>query len=417
MVADERADLRVLQVFVVRLGAALNDAGEPVHTVQERLRRVAHVNGASAAMITAFPTYMMVTMGRGEPATVELTGAFGGPVRLDQIADLDRLARDAERGRVEPAEGLRRLDEIDHVAPRYRAVHRILGYSVLTLGLCLILHPAPADIAAAAILGALVGLLQSAARDNSPLSVLMPVVAAFSVSALSALAAKHGLTDPGLRAMVASLAVFLPGAALTTSVLELAAGQMVSGSARLVSGAMQLALLAFGIVAGIQAVGVPSTKVLADTHKLFGTWAPWLGVLVFAIGVTVAHSAPVRAFPGLIVVLYAAWCGQVLGNALFGGYVSAFVGAAVMTPVAYWVSQMPHAMPQYASFLPGYWLLVPGALGLIGLAELAGHPSDAGPHDLLATVVSLLAVAIGVLTGTLLLDSSVRARRHFGRRS
>ncbi|HEY1739499.1 MAG TPA: threonine/serine exporter family protein [Acidimicrobiia bacterium] len=413
MVADERADLRVLQVFVVRLGAALNDAGEPVHTVQERLRRVARVNGASTAMISAFPTYMMVAMGRGEPATVELTGAFGGPVRLDQISGLDRLARDAEIGKIGPAEGLVRLDEIDRMAPRYRFVHQILGYSILTLGLCLILHPAPADIAAAAIFGALVGLLQSIGRNNSPLTVLMPVLAAFTVSALSALAAKHDLTDPGLRAMVASLAVFLPGAALTTSVLELAAGQMVSGSARLVSGAMQLALLAFGILAGIQAVGVPSAAVLSDTDKVLGPWAPWLGVFVFAIGVTLANSAPLRAFPGLIVVLYAAWCGQVVGNLFFGGYVSAFVGAAVMTPVAYWVSQMPHAMPQYASFLPGYWLLVPGALGLIGLAELAGHPSTAGPHDLLATVVSLLAVAIGVLTGTLLLDSTVRARRRF----
>ncbi len=36
--------------------------------------------------------------------------------------------------------------------------------------------------------------------------------------------------------MVASLVVFLPGAALTTAILELAAGQMISGSSRLVSG-------------------------------------------------------------------------------------------------------------------------------------------------------------------------------------
>ena len=71
--------------------------------------------------------------------------------------------------------------------------------SVLTLGLCLILHPAPGDIVAAAIFGVLVGLLQSVARNNSPISVLMPVLAAFSVSALSVLAAKHGFTDPGLR--------------------------------------------------------------------------------------------------------------------------------------------------------------------------------------------------------------------------
>jgi uncharacterized membrane protein YjjB (DUF3815 family) len=66
----------------------------------------------------------------------------------------------------------------------------------------------------------------------------------------------------------------------------------------------------------------------------------------------VANSAPARSFPGVLVVLYAAWCSQVLGNAIFGGYVSAFVGAMVMTPVAYWVSRFPSAMPQHASSKP-----------------------------------------------------------------
>jgi uncharacterized membrane protein YjjB (DUF3815 family) len=129
-------------------------------------------------------------------------------------------------------------------------------------------------------------------------------------------------------------------------------------------------------------------------------------VLVFAAGVTVAHSAPARSFPGLVVVLYAAWTGQVVGNAILGGYVSALVGAAVMTPVAFWVSRLRSAMPPNASFLPGFWLLVPGALGLIGLTQLAGDADAAGTADLVATVVSIFAIAIGVLLGTQLLASA-----------
>jgi uncharacterized membrane protein YjjB (DUF3815 family) len=247
--------------------------------------------------------------------------------------------------------------------------------------------------------------------------VLLPVIAAFCVSALSALAVKHDLIEPGLRAMVASLVVFLPGAALTTAVLELAGGQMVSGSSRLVSGATQLALLAFGILAGIEAVGIPSAHVFAGSNRVLGSWAPWVGVLVFAAGVTVAYSAPARSFVGLLIVLYAAWIGQVAGNALFGGYVSAFVGALVMTPVAAWVARLPSAMPRYASFLPGYWLLVPGALGLIGLAEFAGNTGAAGRQDLAATIISLFAVAIGVLCGTLLLAGATTTGKVVGEAS
>ncbi|MET0910340.1 MAG: threonine/serine exporter family protein [Ilumatobacteraceae bacterium] len=406
MTGEDADGSRELQTFVVRLGAAMNAAGEPVYSVQQRLSTVARAYGARSARISAFPTSLMVTMGTGEPATLELTMGLATVPRLDQIAALDRLVQAAERAQIAPSDGIRTLDEIRVLQRRFGRVVSILGYSVLSVGLCLLLDSAPREVAAAAVFGALVGVLRTLGRGQSSMQILMPVVAAFSVAALSALAVKYDLTDPGIRAMVASLVVFLPGAALTTAVLELAAGQMVSGSSRLVSGAVQLALLAFGILAGIELVGISAPQVLGASNDLIGDWSPWLGVLVFAAGVTVANSAPAKSFLGLLAVLYAAWVGQVLGNEVFGGYVSAFVGAVVMTAAAFWVSRLPSAMPQHASFLPGFWLLVPGALGLIGLAEFAGDPTAAGTQDIVATVVSLFAIAVGVLCGTLLLASA-----------
>ena len=391
------SELAELQLFVVQLGAAMNAAGEPVYVVQDRLTRMAAAYGASAATVSAFPTYLMVTMGRGEPAVVELTTSLGGSPRLDQIAALDHLLQDAERGAVGPSDGLRQLAAIRELRPRFGRLQSIAGYAVLTMGLCLILQPAPLDVAAAAMFGALVGVLRSLGQSQQTLLVLMPVIAAFSVSALSALAVNEELLEPGMRAMVAALVVFLPGATLTTAVLELAAGQMVSGASRLVSGCVQLALLSFGILAGIEAVGIPSSRVLFGREELIGSWAPWLGVFVFAVGVMVANSAPARSFPGLLVVLYVAWTAQVLGNAVLGGYASALVGATAMTVAAVAVSRFPSAMPAHASFLPGFWLLVPGALGLIGLTELAG---GGGGQDLVATVGSIFAIALGVLCGT-----------------
>lgn len=403
-----------LQTFVVRLGAAMNAAGEPVHTVEERLRRVAAAYGAHNARITAFPTYLMVAMGRGEPAALELTTSLASMPRLDQIAALDRLVRAAEHAAVTPAEGLEALDGIVAMTPRYGRLQAITGYAVLAAGLCLVIHPTPADVGAAAVLGAIVGVLRTLSERHPPVQVLLPVVAAFVVSALGSLAIELDLTDQGLPAMAAALAVFLPGATMTTAVLELASGQVVSGSSRLVAGAMQLAMLAFGIIAGIEAVGVPSAVVLSGTDELLGPWAPWVGVVVFAAGVLVANSAPPRALPTLLLVLMAAWGGQVVGNAVFGGFVSAFVGALVMTPVAFWASRLPSAMPPHASFLPGFWLLVPGALGLIGLTHLAEQTGTAGTQDVVATVVSLFAIAIGVLAGTLLVESASATGRVVG---
>ena len=396
--------------FLVELGAAMNTAGQPVYVVQDRLTSVAKAYGAPTATVSAFPTYLLVSIGRGEPAAVELTSPISGTSRLDQIASLDGLLDLAERGDLEPEEGLRRLEEIRSMRPRFRSLASIGGYALVAMGICLVLHPAPSEVAAAAVLGALVGVLRVALRGQQTLQVMTPVIAAFAVSALTALAVEQEISNLGMRPMVAALVVFLPGAALTTSVLELAAGQMISGASRLVWGGVQLGLLAFGILAGIEAVGIARSLILFGDEALLGEWSIWLGVLVFALGVVVTDSAPRRSFPSLLVVLYAAFGAQVLANSLFGGYVAALLGATVMTVTAFMVERLPSAMPAHASYLPGFWLLVPGALGLIGLTRLAGGGSN---QELLVTVGSIFAVALGVLGGTQLLAWGLYAGRVF----
>ena len=208
--------------FIVRLGAAMSEMGEPSSIVQERLVKVALAFGIDAARVSAFPTYFMVSMGSGEPVVLELTTAFGVQLRLDQFAAIDRLVGDAEQGLVTAGVGLRRLEEISTSAPRFGRPMSVLGYCILTVGLCLILHPTASDVAAAAVFGVVVGLLRTLATTRPNLQVLMPVLAAFVVSVLAATAVEHDWIDPALRAVVASLVVFLPGATLTTAVLELA---------------------------------------------------------------------------------------------------------------------------------------------------------------------------------------------------
>ena len=46
-------------------------------------------------------------------------------------------------------------------------------------------------------------------------------------------------------------------------------------------------------------------------------------------------------------------------------------------------------------FLPAFWLLVPGAAGLIGVTAIVGTNSRLGPGDFTATMVTVLAIALG----------------------
>ena len=397
-VTERPADDDVL-LFLATLGSALSAIGETVDAVEARLGVIARSYGLRDARFSAFPTFVLLTLGQGRAATVEPTARLSGTPRLDQIAAVHELATRAERGEVAPTAGIDRLDAIRRMDNRFGDVSSVVGYAVLTVGIALILHPAARDVACAAVLGALVGVLRRLGRGRRTVEALMPFLAATCVAAIVALAVKYEITDPGLRAMIASLVVFLPGVALTTAFLELTEGQMVAGSSRLVWGGTQLGLLAFGIVAGVGMVGVSAERAFSSSDALLGSWAPWLGVLVFAVGVTIAHSAPPGAFPSLLVVLYAAWVGQVVGNELFGAYVSGFTGALVMTVTAYLLARRPSTMPVYAVFLPGFWLLVPGSLGLIGLTTVLAIPGSTSVEDILAIVASIASVALGVLCG------------------
>ena len=378
-------------------------SGAAVSETQERLTAIAAANRAHDARILVLPTALIVSLGRADWATIESIPQVTEAWRLDQVSALYELVDRAERGDVEPSEGLRTLERIRAMSPRHGATVTLLGYTAMTAALCLILQPTPRDVATATALGVLVGFLVLFARGRPTLTLFAPILAATIVSALTFEAVKHGAADPGLRTLIAPLITFLPGGVLTTATVELASGEMVGGASRLVFGAVQMLLLAFGIVAGAQLVGLPSEAVLGDASaNLLGWWAPWLGVVLFGVAAGVYFSAPPGALRWLMVVLLAAWIGQVIGGALVGGEGSGFFGALLMTPVALAIARLPGGPPSQVTFLPAFWLLVPGALGLIGVTEIVGNPAAAGIDDLVEPIGAIVSIALGVLCGVLL---------------
>jgi uncharacterized membrane protein YjjB (DUF3815 family) len=217
---------------------------------------------------------------------------------------------------------------------------------------------------------------------------------------------------------------FLPGAALTTAMIELANGDIISGSSRLVAGATQLLLLVFGYVVAAELIGLPTAEAFAQEPKpVFGWWAAWLGVLVYGVGTYVHHSAPRHSLAWLWLVLYVAFVGQQLGGQVLGGYLSGFVGAVAMTPVAFWIQRRRGAPPALVTFLPGFWLLVPGSLGLVGMTQLVADNGQAGLQTVGDMTSAIIAVALGVMVGVALIQPlgkpvgqlPVRTERALGR--
>ncbi|MFD1372822.1 threonine/serine exporter family protein [Actinoplanes sichuanensis] len=389
-----------LQEFLQYLGSALTSAGEAVNQIEERLLRVARAYGAPQARVSVLPTYLVVALEPGHPATMEPTRLLNGGLRLDQTAAVYDVLKAAERTEITPEEGIERLRAITRMPSRFHVSVQILGFAVLTAGICLILQPTWSDLLLAGIFGALVGVFKTVGARWSSVQMIMPVTASFAVAATTFLLADSGWADADLRAMVAPLATFLPGAMLTMAVVELSAAEMVTGASRLVAGILQLMLLAFGIIGAAQVVDLPRYEVpVSAPENSIGMWAPWLGAGVVGLGCYLVYSGPPRTLGWLCLVLYAGWIGQYLGGIVLGGYLSGFAGALVLTVVAYIVERFPSGPPALVSFLPGFWLLVPGALSLIGLTEYLAQSSALGSEDLLGAAGSMVAVALGVLCG------------------
>jgi uncharacterized membrane protein YjjP (DUF1212 family) len=393
---------RALQVhFLTRLGHALSVAGDPVSSTEQTLREVAAGYGLADVEIGVLPTLVLVrARTRGVPAQ-DLAGAeVGAALRLDQVGALHDIVDLARRGRLAAGEGLERLAGVWATPARFGAPVRVAGHVILTVGLGLILTPRPAALVLGAGLGLLVGLLTELGRRWASLGVLLPVLAATLVSVLVFLATRAGYVVAPLLLLVPPLITFLPGGVLTTAMVELADRHPIAGATRLVAGATQVVLLVFGLVVGQTLVGLPPAEAFAQrTDNLLGWWAPWLGPLVFAAGVHLHFVGPRRALPWLCLSVYVAWVGEQAGARLLGGYLGGFAGAAAMTVLAFGIERAPAAPPFLVLFLPAFWLLVPGALAVVGLTELVGSDPTVALVDLGTAGFTIVAIALGVLVG------------------
>ncbi|HYJ50361.1 MAG TPA: threonine/serine exporter family protein [Microbacterium sp.] len=389
------------------VGSAMIQAGYSVETVQDVLRDVARVNSLPESEVVVFPNALLVSArGQGQHRTGAVASG-DGQLLLSQIDEVQRTVDAARTGVLDPRSVVERISRIRAMPPTYGRGVRVIGYAFLSAALSVLLGASWIGVSLAAALGLVTGAaLLVSERVPRRYGALITVAIAFLVALAVFLLLRVGFGSGILAALLAPLVVLLPGALLTTAVLELSTGQMISGAGRLAAGGMQLVLLSAGIVTAGALVGVPDFD-FSEQPDLLGPIAPWIAVAVFGVAISVHRCAPRRSIPWILLVLYVAYSAQVLGDLLLGGVLSAFVGALVVTPITALVARQPSGPAALVSFTPAFWLLVPGALGLVGVADLLGGDAAASA-SLVATLSTMVAIALGVLAGSSL---SNRMRR------
>jgi uncharacterized membrane protein YjjP (DUF1212 family) len=397
--------------FVAALGAAMAAANYPVTMVRGVMEQTARAYGLDHEFL-ALPNYVQVGSASGEGIYIA-NPDFN--VRYDQSFPLAKLVARAPSGTVSPEEGMAELERIRNLDKRFPVWITIIGYAVQSVGLALILQPTPWSLYGAATLGLLVGGLSVIGRRSEAVGYMLPTVCAFLVALIVFTFDNrwHVGTD-SLRALAAPLATFLPGAAITLAVIELATHHVVSGASRLVAGFMQIAQLAFGILIAAQIAGIADGNLVATQLNRLGPWAPIIGVLVYGLGIWLNFAPPTKFLPWMVLMLYIAYAGQWIGNAVLGSYASGFGGGLALIIFALAISHRPNTPPTMSLVVPGFWLLVPGSLGFMGITQLLGTHSTG---VFTATLISMMSIAVGVQTGLLLWRAAIQLTSSPNRRA
>lgn len=378
------------------LGSGLLAGGMPVHEVEEDVQEAATALGHDSIEVAASPTGLWVTLSSGEASTFE---SVDGGVRLDQLAEVTAVHAALTAGTLPPAEALQRLSVLRERPHRYPAYGLPAGTLLVATGIALVLAPVWPSILFAAVISQVVAGLMALSGRTLLVGPLLPFLAALASSLAAFGLAERGLIDAPLWTLVPPIAVLLPGSLIVTGLTELSAGAMMAGTGRLAFGGTQMLLATLGVGAAVAVLGVPISLLDGERPASLGWWAPLIGLLLIAIGISLLESVSPSLVPALLVTVLATFVAQSLGHLTGQGpWLGAFLGACAASLTATLVEFVRPQVPRMVAFLPSFWLLVPGSLGLVSVAQIESSPT-AGVLAAVEVLVIVASIALGVLVG------------------
>jgi uncharacterized membrane protein YjjP (DUF1212 family) len=379
------------------LGAAMLDAGYAVTDVALALRSIGKARGRSDLTIGVLPSAIMVD----DPVAgrMRLVNSEGAALTFGQVAEVATIVRSAETAPLSENLLRSRILAVRSRKPRFPRSVAVLGSGLQSAGIAVVFRTTWWAVVLDFILALFVGAALVFSNRMAGLVAVLPFLLTFIVSmVVYGLAPELQLGAVTLFVVCAPLVILIPGATITTGVVEITAGDVVSGGGRFVSGLIMWATLAIGIVAGAAVIGAGATP--QEPATVVPDWAMVPAVIVLGIGVGLFFDSSWTLMGVLIVVLLVTFGVVTLTQTVAVGPVASGIAAAVMLPALRLLEVYRPQWPAAVTFRPAFWLLVPGSLGLIAISELATTTGQIATQSLLGDVIAtVVAISLGVQIG------------------
>ncbi|HJU84361.1 MAG TPA: threonine/serine exporter family protein [Holophagaceae bacterium] len=390
--------------FVLKLGRALQAYGTPAHRFEEALEAVSRRLGLDGQFF-GMPTGFFASFGEGHLGRTFVQRVAIREVDLARLDDTYAVTDALLQGELAPESASERLDAITVHPPRFGRAMEVAAYSLVSACFGAFLGAGFRGLAAAAGLGAAIGLLGLLTQRFLTLERLFLMLAATLASFGASLLGQgfHGFS-PQL-AMLAGLIMLLPGLSLTIALNELATGHLVAGTSRFAGALVVLLQLAFGVILGQKLGGLLPLAARGPIHSA-GVWVQWPALLLAPVAITVLLRGRLRDLGwlwslGLLAYGGAQLCGHLLGaeaglglGALLGG-----LGSNAFSRL--------RRRPSLVALLPTLYLLTPGSLGFRGFALMAQSEITSG----LDAAVRMAFLAFSLVAGLLIANAALPPRR------
>ena len=386
-----------------KIGKGLIASGTAVGVVENTLTEIALEYGMKCEVM-ALPNLIMIKLGHASLGRLDFAIQRLTSVQLDKVSEFVELIDHVRKKTITLAQATLQMDHILVKKPRFGPILVIFGYFLSCIGLTMLFRPDLPSLLITGAAGILVGLITLVSRWRPRFDLLLPVFAAILVSFLIFNLTRTGFIYGPANLLITPLITFLPGALLTTGMIELASMHILSGSSRLIYGAAVLLLLFIGIAVGLNLSGLSSYLVYPYEAVIFPWWAPFLGTLLFGIGTFIRLSGANRDLFWMLLVLYIAMLGQSFGEQYVNSYVGAFLGATLMAVSSELIARSPRRTSAIVSQMLAFWFLVPGARGLLSVTNILSEDIQSAAIGLGEMVVLIVSISLGVLFGTLLIS-------------
>lgn len=401
-----RAPIKVRIGFVVDLAKRLHEYGTAAPRLEDVINLVSARLGL-ACNVLATPTSIVMSFSDPErdDDLAEITQVVRlppGSVDLKRLVQIDEIADQVIDGRLELSAGRWRLRQFRQ---SQRASHRaqiVASYAVSAASIAAILQTGWRGIAASALVGALIGIVDRLSVKHPNIAAASEAISALLATLIATLVAVYVAPIAVRPVIIASLIVLMPGMTLTTAVRELSSQHLISGTARMMGAMATLLKLAFGTLAATQVCALLGLVPPQVSEVPLPGWTEWCAVLTAGFAFAVLFRAPTRYVPVVVASVVLGYACTQIGDAYNAPTFGVFLGSLVIGAASNLfarVANRPGALVRE----PGIILLVPGSVGFRSLSFVLERDVWLGLDTAITLVTLLVAIVAGLLFGDLLI--------------